>query len=223
MPLSDPKFKRNFKAVVSSLREPIFSQPFVFGHFLTAKYARFTGDGFARRPNHTYITFLRDPLQRAISHYRYWCRSDGRGNRAWERMQREKWSLEQFLCSRYFANIQSQFLWGFGLEQFHFVGVADQYAKSLLLLGEQFPVFRDLPALHSNQSPARDETVEVPSAVQAKFKTLNQRDYEIYHQAVAGLEVSLCRAERASSGLIDRPHSRSSMTDACGGTFSAFR
>ena len=131
LPLSDGYLKRNLKCIASSIAYREFPEQIVFGHFLTGKYARFTGYRFVPRKGHAYITFLRDPLQRAISHYHYWRRVDGQGNKAWERMNREQWTLDDFLCSRYFANLQSQFLFGFALKQFDFVGLAEQYEQSL--------------------------------------------------------------------------------------------
>jgi hypothetical protein len=186
-PLSDPLVKRKLKALAGSLTYRGFPELMVFGHFLTGKYARFDGRRFVRREDHAYITFLREPLRRSISHYQYWIRADGRGNLAWERMHREKWSLEQFLCSRYFANLQSQFIWGFAPEQFHFIGITEQYARSLAALGARFPLFRELPVLHFNTNPPSEEAVEVSPAVRAQYLALNQRDYEIYNQAVAWL------------------------------------
>lgn len=190
VPLSDPFMRRNLKAIGSSLRYRAFPEPIVFGHFLTGKYARFNGLRFVPRPDHAYITFLRDPLRRAISHYRYWNRVDGTGNRAWERMQRQNWSLDRFLCSRYFANLQSQFLWNFAIDQFHLVGVTEQYEKSLRVLGERLPLFRDLPALRSNVNPEKENVDEIPPKVRARFQKLNERDYRIYHQAVTWLNAA---------------------------------
>jgi hypothetical protein len=190
-PLSDGYLKRNFKCIAASMTYRAFPERIVVGHFLTGKYARFNGFRFVPRSGHTYITFLREPLQRAISHFHFWRRIDGAGNKAWEKMIRENWTLEDFLLSRYFANLQSQFLYRFALENFNFVGLTEQYEKSLKILGERFALFRDLPILRCNVNPQIDTLSDLSPAVRSRFVALNRRDYRIYNQAVSWLAESI--------------------------------
>ena len=80
-------------------------------------------------------------------------RVDGTGNKAWERMARDRWTLDDFLLSRYFANLQSQFIYRFALEKFDFVGLTERLADSVSVLGQRYSLFRDLPVLQSNTMP----------------------------------------------------------------------
>jgi hypothetical protein len=63
-----------YRCILDSLTRTNISEPVIFGHFLAAKYADASLSGFKKRKGHLYVTFAREPLQRAISHYHYWDR-----------------------------------------------------------------------------------------------------------------------------------------------------
>ncbi|MGR9108338.1 MAG: sulfotransferase family 2 domain-containing protein [Gammaproteobacteria bacterium] len=184
-PMAKAGWHRKSLCLIASCyaRQP--REPVIFGHFLAGKYARFTGSGFVKRPGNRYAIVLREPLQRAISHYYYWKRTDLPGHRIWERCMRENWSLERFLLGPEHINFQSRFVWRFPMEQFDFVGLADRFQDSLKLLGEIFPEFKELDFLwaNANEEPARDSLYSIDANLDQEFKRLNRLDYSVYHRA----------------------------------------
>ena len=186
-PMSDPPLIRRAKCLLARWREPAPTQQVVFGHFLVGKFARLSARGFARRDGLRYATFLRDPLQRAISHYYFWQRTHLAGHKVWERFTREKWSLEQFLLSPEHTNFQSQFLWGFALENFDFVGLAERYEESVRLLGATFPALAGLEVRAANTNPEKavGSGYAIEPALAMQFRERNAQDYALYAQATA--------------------------------------
>lgn len=89
----------------------------VYGHFMPAKYLR---NNPAGRPVRV-VTILRDPLDRLVSHYRYYTTLReapvvgdphliGRHNAVLEAMLREPWSFERFALAEPLRNIYAQYL-----------------------------------------------------------------------------------------------------------------
>lgn len=196
-PMSDPPLLRRAKCLKASLGGELPARPIVFGHFLVGKFARLTPAGFAPRAPLQYATFVREPLQRAISHYHFWKRTYLAGHRVWDRFTREDWSLERFLLSPEHRNFQSQFLWGFPLARFDFVGLAEDYEESLSLLGRRFPALAGLEVRAANANP--EKTVgggyAIDAQLAARFRALHARDYALYAEAQA-----LFAAERSQLG-----------------------
>lgn len=101
----------------------------IHGHFLVLKYRIALG----RRPAR-YITWLRDPVQRLASHYAYWRRDYDGGDPAQplrNRMLREEWSFERFALGPEMRNAYRQYLWGFDVARFDFIGITEHYEADL--------------------------------------------------------------------------------------------
>ncbi|CAH9017715.1 sulfotransferase family protein [Candidatus Nitrosacidococcus sp. I8] len=184
-PLAKGNLQRNMDCLFTSIKNKPRSEQIIFGHFLVGKYAKFNGIHFKKRPNTVYITFLRDPLQRAISHFFFWKRTDVIGHRVWEQFTQENWDLEQFLLSKEHRNFQAKFLWRFSLMQFDFIGLTEHFNDSIKMLRIIFPLFKNLTIREENANPNRVGNSYLISPKLAKqFKQQNQQDYALYHQAI---------------------------------------
>lgn len=185
-PLSIDPALRKLQCMVMSLKTGKISQRIIFGHFLAGKYAQFSGEVFQKRQDWRYITFLRDPLQRAISHYHFWKRTDDSQHRVWRRFSKENWSLERFLLSKEHENFQSQFLWRFPITNFDFIGLTERFEESMGLLGNTFPEFAGISLHQSNLNPERQPGTQytVAPELEKEFKRLNSKDYALYDQAL---------------------------------------
>ena len=96
-PFSQGRIVRNVKNTIESFSTKKYQRKVIFGHFMPCKYADLSFSGFNKRENSIYLTFLRDPLQRAISHYYHWKREPDLTNSACVTLLEEDWSLERFL------------------------------------------------------------------------------------------------------------------------------
>jgi Sulfotransferase family len=184
-PMAKPEWQRNAQCLLASYYTRTQPGKIVSGHFLAGKYGRFTGLRFRKRPGLRYAVFFREPLQRAISHYYYWKRTENGGHKVWERFMRESWSLERFLLGHEHVNFQSKFVWRFPLEQFDFIGLADHFQSSLEMMGHTFPILKDLQVMsvNANTDKSMESAYAVDPELERKFRSLNEQDYVLYGRA----------------------------------------
>jgi hypothetical protein len=96
----------------------------IHGHFLPSKYGEVPGAVF--------VTWLRDPVDRVVSHYHHVVRTMNRqqpGPLA-QRIMQENWDVERFCLSDELRNIYTRlFLRDFPVERFAFVGIAERFEQ----------------------------------------------------------------------------------------------
>ena len=102
----------------------------VHGHFLPLKYLQ-----LAERLPCTFVTWLREPVARLVSHYHYWLRAyDGNSplvSPLHRRVVEEGWTLQQFCLAPELRDVYSEFLWGFPLDRLDFVGITEFFPEDL--------------------------------------------------------------------------------------------
>jgi len=74
----------------------------IHGHFLPLRY-RLLGS----HPHVQFVTWLREPAQRLLSHYHYWLRSyqEGQSGPLHQKMIEEQWTLEEFVTREELRNL----------------------------------------------------------------------------------------------------------------------
>lgn len=90
-----------FKNVVGR-RPRLASRDCIHGHFKASKY-----DG--RIPQATKVTWLRDPVERVVSHYNYWKRTPTSKHSVCRALHREGWSLLEFARHDSMRNLRAFF------------------------------------------------------------------------------------------------------------------
>lgn len=102
----------------------------VHGHFLPLKYLK-----LAETLPCTFVTWLREPVARLVSHYYYWQRTYDPASDLTSALHRrviqEQWSLEQFCLAPELRNVYSEFLWGFPAEKLDFIGITEFFEEDL--------------------------------------------------------------------------------------------
>ena len=162
----------------------------VHGHFLPIKYLLLAD----LRPA-VFTAWLREPVARLISHYHYWFDAydpDAFDTRPLHRrVVEEQWSLEKFCLSEELRNLYSQYLWGFPLERFDFVGIMEHYESDLREFSLAY-LDSELPARSVNvrQSP-RPGTEELDLETRARVEAWHAADVALYQRALATREVRL--------------------------------
>lgn len=137
-PMQIRRGRREARTVMAALRmrqEVPATVKAVHGHFLPLKYRLGLGAGSR------YVTWMRDPVERVVSHFHYWRRDyacDDPTQVLRNQMVGEDWTLERFCLGAEMRNLYQQFLWGFDARQFEFIGIAERYSRDFELFAERY-------------------------------------------------------------------------------------
>jgi hypothetical protein len=153
----------------------------VHGHFVAAKYWR-------HFPEATYIAWVRDPVERLASHYYFWQRGPRMQNPACRKMIEEKLSLQEFAALPEMRNVQAGFLEGVPLSALAFIGITEQYDRSIALVRQMLFPRTDVEPTRRNVNPERansGSSYEMEPDVRETIRQLNQGDQALYDEAVS--------------------------------------
>jgi len=147
----------------------------IHGHFMPVKYML-----MACEYNPVFVTWIRNPVERVISHYYYWIDSyDERESPPFHRrVVEENWSLEKFCLSDQVRNIYSEFLWGFHPDNFDFIGVTEFYSADLVYFSEKF-IGSQLEEVMHNIGKKKSIT-KIDEVLHKKISAFHQKDIELY-------------------------------------------
>lgn len=152
----------------------------VHGHFLPAKYLP-----LAERNELVFVTWMRDPVARLFSHYRYWRLSYDAEHSLPHHKQviEEGWTLEEFCLSEAFRNIYTQYLWNFPLERFAFIGISEHYREDLHAFSRKY-LAADLACHRSNVTHVRSAADRMDPALVRRIREFHAADMHLYRQAL---------------------------------------
>jgi len=188
-PLAHEPATRHRKALQASLEvltRDLSGTGCIHGHFLPVKYLL-----LADVRECAYVTWMREPVARLVSHYHYWRRSyDPEADFVsplHRRVVEEQWSLERFCLSPELRNVYAQYLWGFPLQRLDFVGITEHYEEdlrqfSLLYLGQAARAY----AVNQRED-VTDESGpgELGDATRRRVEEYHSTDMALYEQALA--------------------------------------
>lgn len=189
-------WQKMYRRLSLFVREYVWMYRFIVGHVPVTDYLRRMPDGsFQKRHNDVYMIFLRNPLERAISHYYYWQQISDTRNKLWNDFQENKPTVEDFLLNPIYANFHTRYLKEYPIEAFDFVGISEEYDKSILLLRRMFPELHNLEVLHYNSTAVKDDSKikQLSQSVINQFCEMNREDYRLYER---GREWFRCQAEK---------------------------
>jgi len=157
----------------------------VHGHFLPLKYLH-----LAETLPCTFVTWLREPVARLVSHYYYWQRAydplSGQTSALHRRVIEEGWSLERFCLAPELRNVYSEFLWGFPLQRLDFIGITEFFADDLRYFSQQ--VLGNKMQAHTLNRRAKDDGAAfhapLSAAARAEIEAWHAADMALYRRAL---------------------------------------
>lgn len=154
----------------------------IHGHFLAVKYRIALGAQPA-----CWITWMRDPVQRLVSHYAFWRRDyDGTdpAQPLRNRMLREEWSFERFALGPEMRNVYRQYLWAFDPARFAFIGITEHYEDDLAWLARQLGC-PAVPSAALVNAERGDAGYSVEGAMRRRIEAHHAADVALYRWALA--------------------------------------
>ncbi len=148
----------------------------IHGHFLPVKYLL-----YATRRDATFVTWLREPVDRMLSHY-YYMRRMKPGNPMHRRLVDEDWSVERFTLGPEFRNFYHQYFWGFPLENFAFIGIQEHYSDDLQYFAS---TFLGSPVSEVRTNVGRSEAHAVSDQLRQAIAEHHAEDVSLYQRALA--------------------------------------
>jgi hypothetical protein len=150
----------------------------VHGHFLPAHF-------FHRYQKARAITWLRNPTDRVISHYRFYKRQPQPDDPVWQQIHEQGLSLLEFARLPLMTNRQSFFLEDLAFDDYDFIGITEQFDRSVQLFAKIFRLSIRSKPIHLNTAP---ESCAVASSVRTEIARLNEADWELYRRALGRFE-----------------------------------
>lgn len=154
----------------------------IHGHFDINKYLGIF-------PEATYVVWLREPLERALSHYHFYKRVLTSPPDPTNRLIYEgKLTFEQWMFLPDNINFHHR-LTGGDLSRFKFVGIAEEFDRCLSVFRQlagldQKDFDFDTPPENVNPEKLIDESYEVDHKIKSRFIELNRPDMALYRDAV---------------------------------------
>jgi len=187
LPMQLPRGRREWQALCAAptARRALSADVrAVHGHFLVVKY-RLALTGRPAR----YITWLRDPVERVVSHYHYWQRGyagDDPAQPLRNRMLRERWSLQRFCLGPELRNLYRQYLWGFPPRQFAFFGITEHYDEDLAWFARHVLQGDASAVVHALANPARrTPAYAIEPELRLRIERHHAADVALYRHALS--------------------------------------
>jgi hypothetical protein len=151
----------------------------IHGHFRSDQF-----DGLLPKTRFD-VVVLRDPLERMVSHYEYWRRTEGAPTHRIQIPFDPTVSFENYAMNPANQNFQAQSLGGRSLKSFDLVGVMQRMDDFVRELGSRVVGLENPPVVQKlNVSPnASRGPIDVTTSFREKFEEFHQRDYLLYNEA----------------------------------------
>lgn len=185
-PLAYPPEQRHRMAHEASTRVGMDSVNCVHGHFLPAKYMP-----LAENRECHFVTWLREPVARLISHYYYWRRAYDPDSPLVSSLHRrvveENWTLEAFCLSPELQNVYKAFLWGLPVEKLDFIGITEHYEEDLQVFAQHFFGEKVTPRKMNRRDDVPEQDDEhplMPVSLRAEVEAFHAEDVALYCRAL---------------------------------------
>lgn len=140
-------------------------------------------------PNAKYITWLREPTQIPISMYYHYLRNPDYNSFLCKELYEKKLNLEGFINLRKNWNIINNFIADIPIEDFSFIGILEDYDKSIKRFTKQFDISENLIVKKVNYNPNRNQNkYDVSAELKAQLQMACNESIVVYQKALALIE-----------------------------------
>jgi hypothetical protein len=183
LPINTPQYERNKAALKASLCIAENNFPgieCIHGHFLPIKYLL-----LANKREVRFVTWMRNPVERVLSHYFFWKRSyDPKTAPSLQRkVIEEDWSIERFCFGPEVRDLYWQFLWGFPIEYIDFIGVTEFYGDDLEYFARHY-LQTPIELKRLNAGDKREGSYQIDVSLRKRIESFHARDMDLYQRAL---------------------------------------
>ena len=147
----------------------------IHGHFVADKYVGVFDASF--------VAFVRDPVQQAVSHYRFLQRSAHLTHPVVRVFHTSRPTLTEFVRWEATQNPQSMFLGSLAVEDLAMVGLREEHARSVALFATTFGLALGAEVFTNVDPVSHGRSHEVDPATRRAIETAYARDVELYRRA----------------------------------------
>jgi hypothetical protein len=159
--------------ILNKLRNPK-KTTVLHGHFLMERYAHL--------PNLNYVAWMRNPVDRLISHYYYWLRGPDPNHQYCNDLMEKGLSITDF--AELMPNMFAKRFAPLNIKDFHFIGITEQFNDSLKLFYAMYaPNKKPTFDIHNNRNFARSGDYSLNPKQRSKIEEINSKDMKLYKQA----------------------------------------
>lgn len=160
--------------------KPSSKVKYIVGHF--------NADHFINLyPSATYITWVRDPIQRLCSSYNYYLRIGNRyGELSNQKRSYDLIDFETYMTHKRNANSMSQQL-NVSLSTFKFIGIVEKYEQEI----ERFKKITNIDIIndysYANINPEKknvNEIYPITDSFREKLMSIHAEDYKLYNESL---------------------------------------
>jgi hypothetical protein len=183
LPINTPEYERNRTALqvaLSNAEKDFTGVECIHGHFLPVKYLL-----MATKREVTFVTWMRNPVERVLSHYYFWRRSydPETAPRLHRKVMEENWTVEQFCLSSQLKDLYGKFLWGFSIENFDFMGITEFYDQDFPYFSKRF-LGLDLEIKKINMGDRAGGDYPIDKSFRKQVEAFHERDMDLYRRAL---------------------------------------
>ncbi|MGD2186482.1 MAG: hypothetical protein PVI71_10160 [Desulfobacterales bacterium] len=184
LPINTSQYERNRSALVACLRNAdndISDVDCIHGHFLPMKYL-LMGD----KRELKFVTWMRHPVERVLSHYYFWKKTyrPGKVPNLHRKVVEENWSIERFCLGPEVRNLYWQFLWGFPIDYFDFIGITEFYENDFAYFVQHYLGGDHIKPKRLNVSGQERGAYQIDRSFRKDIEAFHDRDIELYQKAL---------------------------------------
>lgn len=159
----------------------VLGNPIIVGHIFPIRYVNQCNLNKEFR----LVTILRDPIQRLMSHYKFFTENTFNGHYLWECFQLQDGSFEEFAFSAEMQNLYSSYISGVDLNMFTYIGIYEDLESSVKACLDSFDISypEELVVPVKNKTKS-NSVINISSDLERALKDFHSDDYAIYNFAL---------------------------------------